>query len=189
MAKRAEPASDGTAGGSGNDTIRIDPSPGQNSNGVDTAAGGDSGTVRVDPDTAAPGGTASAPRQRGRPAGSTNKPRAAAAKTSSASDIAGIEFLLVSLHMMAAEATKSKELILSPVEAKLYAEAVAKVQDHYGVVIAGEAMIWTHLGAVLISIYGPRAYAIRARIAQEVNPQATQNINPAEMYVPPGTFQ
>lgn len=86
---------------------------------------------------------------------------------------------------MAAEALKAKELMLNPVESRMYAEAVAKVQDHYGVTIAGEAMIWTNLAAVLVSVYGPRAYAIRARMAAELRPQAPQNIDPNNMHFGP----
>lgn len=182
MAKSAKPASggtttevsgngNGTSAGVGTDSGRFDPASGG------PGPGGD--TIRIDPDTATTGRTdtdTGKPR-RGRPAGSTNSAKKAAAP----SDIAGIEFLLMSLHTMAAEATGAKELALTPTEGHILAEALGKVQDHYGYSVSGEMMIWSNLGATFIAVYGPRAFMIRKRIMEEAAP----SVQPVPQYHPP----
>lgn len=91
-----------------------------------------------------------------------------------------IEFMLMSLHQLAAASTGIAGLELNPVEGKILAEALTKIQDHYGVRIAGEAMVWSNLAASLVAIYGPRFYVVREHLkgnaAKPVQPTPLQTV-------------
>lgn len=163
----------GTAPPGGSDSV--------NNGGANGGAGGDAGAnggndagVIATPDgnipvtpfaghaAGSPAGDA-APRKRGRPKGSGNA--GAATKAPSAShSVAGIEQLLLSIHMMAAAAFQAPELKMAEKEAEEISKAVANVARHYPGGMSQQAMDWTNLGMVLFAAYAPRAIMMRARV-------------------------
>jgi hypothetical protein len=56
-----------------------------------------------------------------------------------------------------AKVTKVEEMKLDNDEAKMIAEAMANVQQHYSVVVDPKYLAWMGLIGVCVTIYGPRA--------------------------------
>jgi len=139
------------------------------------SAGDAPGLGDTDPDAPFgrfPDGT---PRKRRARAGTGNS--AANATTTKTSDLAGIESLLMSVHMMGAIALKSPSFAISELEAKRLAKAVAEVQAQYPLVIDAKTQAWFNLAAIAGIIYVPRVIAVAntakaAKIASKRAPQA-----------------
>ncbi len=93
---------------------------------------------------AAPSGDGPTKRGRGRPSGSASG-KSSASKTSIASSVKGIEKILASMHMMAANFTGVVELEIDSEEAKMLAESVADVASHYNVAADAKTMAWVGL--------------------------------------------
>jgi len=129
----------------------------------DTIAGFDA----VDPGTiggdSGSGGTPK--RGRGRPKGSTAKANgnASTAKETKASHITGLEGILVTIHMFAAQALSCPELQMAEEESRHLARAIQNVNEQYNTVLNPKVMAWVQLALVGGSIYGTRIVAIRAR--------------------------
>lgn len=105
-------------------------------------------------------------RKRGRKTGS--KPGSNSAPKG-AVNLAGIETILLSMHHMLAAATSTPELMLDEKEGKAMADAIAEVSKHYPMTIDPKTLAWINLASCATMIYGPRAYLIRQRKAQEKN--------------------
>jgi hypothetical protein len=102
--------------------------------------------------------TGSAPKRRGRPAGSKNKATKA--------DLSSFTSLLVSLHNIAA--IWVEELEIEEDEAEKLAKAIAEVQSHYPVtVIDPKWLSLSNLVIVTSGIYGPAFMAYRLRKYRE----------------------
>lgn len=95
-------------------------------------------------------------KRRGRRPGSGTK------KTSHAVNPDGIELILFNMHAMLAAALSEPLLALEQSEAKMLAEATAKVAEHYQF-SAGKYACWTNLAMVAGSIYGPRLFGAYLR--------------------------
>lgn len=109
--------------------------------------------------------------KRGRkPGGGGNGTRASGSAKSAAKDnqsVKGLEKLLVSLHMMAAAATKTPELAIDNSEAAMMASAISAVQSHYDFDVSAEVTIWVNLITATAAVYGPRAVTIYNRKKKE----------------------
>ena len=68
---------------------------------------------------------------------------------------------------MGAMVLSAPELQIDNGEAKLLAEAVNAVQEHYNFEASETAIIWTNLIGAVIAVYGPRAMVIAARKSKE----------------------
>lgn len=130
------------------------------------------GFESFDPGTGTPSGGGTGSRRRGRPPGSRN---AASGSKAAKSHISGLESLLLSVHMMGAAFLGADELMLSDPEAKMLADAAAKVADQYEHKMNPRMLAWANLAMVAGGIYGTRIFAIRARMKQEslANPKVT----------------
>lgn len=75
--------------------------------------------------------------------------------------------LLIGVHGQLAALTASPELALTPVQAKMLADAAAKVAAFYpGAVLSPVQAAWFNLGQIALVIYGPKVFAIRERRAK-----------------------
>lgn len=118
-----------------------------------------------------------AKRGRGRPKGGGNAGTRSTQKDKAVS-VTGIEKLLLSTHNLLARLTKVEEMKLDNDEAKMIAEALANVQQHYSVVVDPKYLAWMGLIGVCVTIYAPRiGVLIMTKKAQ--NKKQVQN-NPAE---------
>lgn len=100
--------------------------------------------------------TGSEPRKRrGRPPGSTNKPRNDPPKA--ASDlVANLERLLLSIHIMGAAFLNWDELEIDADEARRLSDAIKEVGKHYAMQVDPKKLALIELGVVCAGIYGPR---------------------------------
>ena len=164
MARKPDEFSLTEPSGNSNDESGIGAIPGGDKDGVQRVVDGDKGAI--DP-ASIPIGTEGTgqdtKRRRGRPKGSTS-----ATKAGHSADIGAIQATLVSLHMIVA--TRIPEMKLEDAEAKMLAEAIARVEKYYPVVssvitgrIADHVALVTALGAV----YGTRIIAIQARLNED----------------------
>jgi hypothetical protein len=99
-------------------------------------------------------------RGRGRPPGSTNKPKAAGgvkAETDKPLNINGVEKILFSIHTVLAAIADTSEIAIDEKEAKELAAAIAGVTNEYIIVMSPKTAAWMELGRVCGVIYGPRA--------------------------------
>jgi hypothetical protein len=144
-------------------------------------AGGDSERVRTTPkiagfDAADPGDfiddrtggdpyAGDAPRKRGRPRGTKNKPREAAQAPQNLA--ANLEKLLLSVHTMGAAFLSCPELELKEDEAKKIAESVRELSKFYPVVIDAKKMAWAEFAMVMATVYGVRGVQIYKRMSKE----------------------
>jgi hypothetical protein len=135
-------------------------------------------------------------KRRGRPPGSRNANRTGDDKPSSESggrgpgrpkankDLANIEKVLISLHMMGAAALDLKELEIDEKQAKELGDAIRDVQKHYPMDINPKTLAWLNLAAVAGFIYIPAAMKIARRQPREKQertaPAKVVNIRPEE---------
>ena len=127
------------------------------------------GYESVDPGTVGFGssGGSVTGKRRGRPPGSRNtsrNPDAISTTKTNTANLAGIETVLFSLHLMAATAFKTPELALDATEAKKLADAVANVAKHYPVVLTEKQLAWTNLCIIAGGLYGTRFVALQMRL-------------------------
>lgn len=141
-----------------------------------------------------------APRKRGRPPGSTNKPRAPGAPLSetpiSANPAPGtaprgrprkvvqidaglMAKQLQGLHLVAARATGLQELEISEAEAAMLAESVAAISREYGLSLDGKTGATIQLVAACAMIYLPRLAHITARRKQAARSSVVSDTAPA----------
>jgi hypothetical protein len=105
-----------------------------------------------------------AKRGRGRPAGSTSKPKSPGQKAQS-KDITAV---LMSLHMMGAALTGIDELKLEKDEAQQLASAIDHVNEVFGIPkLSEKASALIDITAALATVYGTRIVAIAARKKDE----------------------
>ena len=116
-----------------------------------SAASADSGTDGTEPK-----------RRRGRPPGSKNRTTKEAA-----TDLAGLEALMLSIHLGMAAILKAPEFMLDGEEAKRLAVASKNVARHYNLEGSQKAMDITALIVVALGIYGPRFAALSMRRKDE----------------------
>jgi hypothetical protein len=77
--------------------------------------------------------------------------------------LAGIEGILLSVHMILANLTEIKELALTEDEAKKMADAIERVAMLYDVSASEKTIAWTNLAMCFGGIYGTRAFAYNIR--------------------------
>ena len=134
---------------------------------------GDDGIPTVEPSTIQFEPDASEQRggRRGRPRGSKNV--STKATKENANDLTAI---LASVHFMLATLTKVPELNLEEAEARKLAEAIAKVNAHYGgFVLPEKYLVWANFTIALGTVYGPRIVAYSNRVASEVEQKKASN--------------
>lgn len=78
-------------------------------------------------------------------------------------DLAGIEQILLSTHMMLAALIECPELVLAEQEAKTLATAIANVTEYYKIHIDGKTSALVTLLYTAGILYGPRALTIYRR--------------------------
>lgn len=108
-----------------------------------------------------PADSGNAPKRRGRKPGTKNAPK------EKASNLAGLESLLLSVHVMGSTLLKIPELAIDQKEAKLLADAIQGVAEHYPMVIDPKYAAIANLVMVGIGIYGTRVFAYSNRIKRE----------------------
>lgn len=117
--------------------------------------------IAGEPDAGSSDAGNSGPRRRGRPRGSSNKPRAGNSSKN-------IEGLLFGLHSMLSAISHTPELELSDDEAEKLASAIQGVNDLYDTpVVPPWVTAWGNLAFACGGIYGPRLVAISARKTAE----------------------
>lgn len=99
--------------------------------------------------------------------GTAPKSGTSKARGNDSQSVKGLEKLLISLHMMAAAATKTPELMLDNQEAAMMASAINAVQNHYDFNVSAEVTIWVNLISASAAVYGPRAVVIYSRKKKE----------------------
>jgi len=90
-------------------------------------------------------------------------------------NLQGMEQMLLAMHMMIATATGASEMMLSPPEGHMLAEALATLSDHYKIKLDGKAGAVLGLIYAAGAVYGPRAVAIAIRVRKQkrdVHPSA-----------------
>ena len=65
---------------------------------------------------------------------------------------------------------KTPELAIDNAEAKLLAEAVNAVQQHYQIEASETTILWANLIGAMVAVYGPRAIAIAAKKPEKKEP-------------------
>lgn len=105
-----------------------------------------------------------AKRGRGRPPGSTTKPKSADKEAGGLNaapvNINGVEKILFSIHTVLAAAVNNSNISIDEKEAKELAAAIAGVTNEYVIVMSPKTAAWVELGRVCGVIYGPRAVNI-----------------------------
>ena len=151
--------------------------PGNDGNKANLGTDGGSSSEFVDPQAArnASGdGTASdAPKRRGRPPGSKNN----APKAASNQDIGAIEATLLSIHIVLV--ARIPEMAIEPAEAKMMAEAIARVSRHYpkvAAVMTGKIADHIALFTAVSAVYGTRLVAINERVKNPKPPLNNPNV-------------
>lgn len=182
----AKKSGDGTpfTFGSGEPTVSADgDSAGGNAIGDSVNVGSSQGFI--DPESVGkPAGDGTTPggepikRGRGRPKGSGASASTTSGKASNNQDIGAIEATLLSIHMMLA--VRVPEMAIEPSEAKLMAEAIARVSRHYpqvSAVITGKISDHIALFTAFSAVYGTRLLAIKKRMDDAKNvPQNAPNV-------------
>ncbi len=82
-------------------------------------------------------------------------------------NLQGIEQLLLATHLMVASATGYSELILSPADGHMLADAFATLADNYKIKLDGKTGAVMGLIYAVGAIYGPRAVSIAIRVRNE----------------------
>src|SRR4029077_18805622 len=96
-------------------------------------------------------------KRRGRPKGSRN----ASGKQSSKEVSQDLTSLLFSAHLMLAALVKIPELKIDESEAKIMADAVARVNKEFGVqIMSPKTAALVNLGMATVTVYGPRVVAV-----------------------------
>jgi len=122
-------------------------------------------------------------KRRARASAGTGPARKSA--TEQKGDLAGIESLLISIHLMGAVAMKQPGLALNEVEAKRLAQAIKSVQDQYPLVIDAKTQAWINLAAIGGMIYVPRVVALaNAKKAARSRPAPAQPTPSADAVSP-----
>lgn len=70
---------------------------------------------------------------------------------------------MLSIHGMGAMLLKTPELMIDESEAKLLAEAVNAVQQHYQIEASETAIIWANFAGAIVAVYGPRLVAVATK--------------------------
>ena len=123
------------------------------------------GFTAVNPgDVTGDSGNGDSPKRRGRKPGTKNKP-----KNSTANLTAGLESLLLSVHQIGASFLSMEELALDEKEAKLLADAIQGVAEHYPLTLDPKYLAVGNLVMVGVGIYGTRIFAYRNRMKREQN--------------------
>lgn len=92
-------------------------------------------------------------------------------RKTAAENLAGIESLLLSIHLMTAGILKCPELVIDDKFAGLLADAIRRVASHYDAAFISEKQqAWVNLAMVGGGGYGVRLLAIRNRLAKEAKP-------------------
>ncbi len=130
---------------------------------------GQTGIPTIDPFTVNTGtGTATATdtkRRRGRPPGSTNRPKDGTEATKVPGDLkVSIEDLLISCHEMLAAFVGADELELDPEEAKQGAHHIKEVSRLYNHTFNPATLVWMGFIMWILTVYGTRGVAIYKRV-------------------------
>jgi hypothetical protein len=168
---RSGAKSDGAHGGAGNANTAV-------TSGNGDAAGPDSGSV-VDL-AAVPGsgdgggqGDNGGKRGRGRPPGSTSRPKAAAPLS-----VEKFSQLLFVAHLMAANMSGIREIEIDNGEAGELSQSTLDLMKLYGINGPSEqTAAWLALIGVLGKVYGPRFTAYKMRKASERNEKRAADLN------------
>jgi hypothetical protein len=121
------------------------------------------GFERIEPADIGSSGTG---KRRGRKPGSRNR-TTVLTEAQKKGNLAGLESLLYSLHSMGAGIFACPELQIAESEAKLLADAAARVAVLYDTTINPRVMAWSNLLSVVGMVYGTRIWSIRARWKDE----------------------
>jgi hypothetical protein len=152
--------------------------------GSENQADGIGSAETVDPATAEYQSTGTGPKRRGRPKGSKNQ------SIQKATNLEGLESILLSLHMMGAALLTCPELVIEAAEAKRLSSAIAQVAAQYPEIeLAPKMVAWVNLILVLGAVEGTRVIAIANRVKRERNQKPrlvpiTQTLRPNGAPVP-----
>jgi hypothetical protein len=106
-------------------------------------------------------------KRRGRPPGSTNKPRTTETKAVSPDLKVSIEDLLISIHSMAAAFCHADELELDKDEAEQGAHHLKELSKLYNHTINPAMLVWMAFVMWIVTVYGTRGVAIYKRVTSE----------------------
>lgn len=102
-----------------------------------------------------------------KPTGAKRGPKPKAAKKAYTADEIGVMGRqLVGIHVMVAQITRIPEVAISEEEGQLLAQSIVNVADQYDLALDGKTGAALQLFMTAAMIYGPRAFAVRARAAK-----------------------
>lgn len=107
-------------------------------------------------------------------------------------DVDALAMQLIGMHLIASKLLRAPELVIGEPEAKTLAKAIKAVMAQYSINISPKAMAFYQLMAAASVVYGPRAFMIANRKAQETRAKRTQQsnapIHPQGSQAVPGAF-
>lgn len=185
------PSADGNSGVAGGD----DAADSSIVAGIETVSPGDiAGSDGTGNDSIALNADGTPRKRRGRKPGAGTGSRSGSTATSKKANLAGIESILFSAHLMAAAAFKMPELALTQDDNAKLAAAFADVAQHYPIGVDPKTAAWVNFGIVAAGLYVPRVIAARKRKTGKVVHQSeavAEVAQPGDSIMPtvtPGTL-
>lgn len=150
---------------------------GQESTGPSESNAGIDGLETIDPTSIFAAGTviggstdrdtSTAPRKRGRPFGSRNRPTAIDTEKAEPRNTVDLAGLLVSAHGFLAAIIGAKEIAIDPSEGKAMADALREMEKYYPIAVPGKYVAIANLIGVAGMVYLPRVKLYNDRVKKE----------------------